>query len=86
MRNLSIALFISLALAGAPVAASDKAKEQRWADQIVDSLMVGEALWLEPGGEPMLALATEHTTEEARGAAIVVHGSRICPSCSSTAR
>ncbi len=74
MRGLCTTLLISIALISSPLSASDKAKEQRWADQIVDSLMVGEAIWLEPGDEPVLALATEHTTEKAKGAAIVVHG------------
>ncbi|MDY6980126.1 MAG: DUF3530 family protein [Pseudomonadota bacterium] len=74
MRHLSTALLISIALISTPLSASDKAKEQRWADQIVDTLMVGEALWLEPGDEQVLALVTEQTTEEAKGGAIVVHG------------
>ncbi|MDZ7661935.1 alpha/beta fold hydrolase [Thiohalophilus sp.] len=74
MRGLCTTLLISIALISSPLSASDKAKEQRWADQIVDTLMVGEAIWLEPRDEPVLALATEHTTEKAKGAAIVVHG------------
>ena len=74
MRHLPAALLISITLISTPLSASDKAKEQRWANQIVDMLMVGEALWLESGDEQVLALVTEHTTEEAKGGAIVVHG------------
>ena len=74
MRHLSAALLISIALISTPLWASDKAKEQRWADQIVDTLMIGEAHWLEPGDERVLALVTEHTTDKAKGGAIVVHG------------
>ena len=51
----------------------DYEREQRWADQILPSLMVGEAVWLEQrNGHKFLALYTE--ARSARGAAIVAHG------------
>lgn len=59
--------------------ASDTAKEKRWADQIVDSLIVGEAQWLNADGKKFLSIYAEHTTEKAEGAAIVIHGSGVHP-------
>jgi pimeloyl-ACP methyl ester carboxylesterase len=51
----------------------DYEREQRWADQILPALMVGDAVWLEQkNGHRFLALYTE--AKNARGAAIVAHG------------
>jgi len=51
----------------------DYEREQRWADQILPSLMVGEVVWLQQkNGHKFLALYTE--AKNARGAAIVAHG------------
>ncbi len=59
--------------------ASDLAKEKRWADQIVDSIMVGEAVWLEDGKNKFLGLFTEATTPKTKGGLIVVHGIGVHP-------
>lgn len=59
--------------------ASNLAKEKRWADQIVDSIMTGEAIWLEDGKNKFLALFTESTTTKTEGALIVVHGIGVHP-------
>ncbi|MGD8546893.1 MAG: alpha/beta fold hydrolase [Thiohalophilus sp.] len=74
MRQLLPGLIFAVCMVIAPLHASDKAKEQRWADQIVDMLLVGEAVWLDVGNEKVLSLVTEQTTEQAKGGAIVVHG------------
>ena len=51
----------------------DYEREQRWADQILPALMVGDAVWLEQkNGHKFLALYTE--AQKPRGAAIVAHG------------
>ena len=51
----------------------DYEREQRWADQILPGLMVGDAVWLEQkNGHKFLAIYTE--AKNARGAAIVAHG------------
>jgi len=51
----------------------DYEREQRWADQILPSLMVGEPVWLvQKNGHKFLTLYTE--AKNARGAAIVAHG------------
>jgi len=59
--------------------ASDFAKEKRWADQIVDSIMTGEAVWLKDGKNKFLSLFTESTTGKTKGALIVVHGIGVHP-------
>ena len=58
--------------------ASDLAKEQRWADQTVDSIMDGEAVWLISGDLKILSIFTE-AEEESDKAIIVVHGTGIHP-------
>lgn len=59
--------------------ASDTAKEKRWADQVADSVMVGDAEWLKVGKSKVLALYTEHSSEKAQGAAIILHGVGVHP-------
>lgn len=71
--------FVGFSLFVLPVYASDTAKEKRWAEQVVDSLMVGEAQWLKAGKSQFLGLYTESATAETRGAAIVLHGSGVHP-------
>lgn len=73
-------LFITLlGLAVGSVQASDAAKEKRWADQVVDSILVGDALWLEVSGQKILSIYTENATAKARGAAIILHGKGVHP-------
>jgi pimeloyl-ACP methyl ester carboxylesterase len=59
--------------------ASDLAKEKRWADQIVDALITGEAEWLPVGDLKVLSIYTPSETEPARGAAIILHGIGVHP-------
>ena len=59
--------------------ASDLAKEKRWADQIVDALITGDAEWLPVGGLKVLSIYTPSDTEPARGAAIILHGIGVHP-------
>jgi len=54
-------------------AAQDYEREQRWADQILPALMVGDAVWLtQKEGHNFLTLYTE--AKNARGAVILAHG------------
>ncbi len=73
-----LVIFWLAGLAG-PAWASDAAKEQRWAEQITDTLVVGEAEWLEAGGQKFLALYTEETTGAPKGSVILVHGTGAHP-------
>ncbi len=59
--------------------ASDTAKEARWANQVVDSIMVGDAEWLNVGKSKILAIYTENTTKKAMGGAIILHGTGVHP-------
>lgn len=59
--------------------ASDMQKEKRWADEVVDSIMVGDAEWLKTGKAKTLSIYTENTTEKAIGGAIILHGSGVHP-------
>jgi len=57
---------------------SDYAREKRWADQIVPTLVSGEAVWLEaPRTEKFLGIYTE--ARPAKGAIILAHGMGVHP-------
>jgi len=58
-------------------AASDTAKEKRWADQIVDGLFDGEPHYLEAGGHKFLAIYTP--AAQPKGAVILLHGIGVHP-------
>ncbi len=73
-----IALLLSCVLSVCVVQASDLDKEKRWADQIVDALIDGEAEWLQAGDVEFLGIYTE--AEEPSGrAALVLHGVGVHP-------
>ena len=72
-------LFICFIVINGTALASDKAKEKRWADQIVDAIMVGEAQWLNLKDHKILGIYTEATTAKVTGAALVLHGSGVHP-------
>jgi pimeloyl-ACP methyl ester carboxylesterase len=57
---------------------SDYAREKRWADQIIPTLVSGEAVWLEaPRTEKFLGIYTE--AKDAKGAIILAHGLGVHP-------
>src|SRR5262252_10564800 len=57
---------------------SDYAREKRWADQIVPTLVSGEPVWLEaPRTEKFLGIYTE--APNAKGAIILAHGLGVHP-------
>ena len=58
--------------------ASDLAKEQRWADQIVDAILDGDAEWLNDGTSDFLSIYTESEDDSDRGL-IIMHGTGIHP-------
>ena len=59
--------------------ASDTAKEKRWANQVADSIMVGDVEWLNVGKSKIFTIYTENTTEKTIGGAIILHGSGVHP-------
>ena len=58
---------------------SDIAKEQRWAEQVEDSLLDGDVVWLDGGsGHKFLGILTEGDTDSSR-AVLLVHGIGVHP-------
>lgn len=70
---LAVMLIFGIALSHA-ASKSDLHKEKRWEEQIVDSLLVGEAIKLKDNDTEFLALFTESGTDNAKGAVILLHG------------
>ena len=78
MQKVRVLLFASLLLHSFIVVASDLAKEKRWADQVVDSILDGEAIWLDDGDHEFLGIYTESEESSSR-AVIIMHGTGIHP-------
>lgn len=72
-------IVLAVSASSAPIMTSDVAKERRWADQIVDALIDGEAQWLKAGAHEFLALYTQATDQNIRRAAIILHGIGVHP-------
>ncbi|VAW78539.1 hypothetical protein MNBD_GAMMA15-596 [hydrothermal vent metagenome] len=60
-------------------AASDQAKEKRWAEQITDSLMDGEVHQLEAAGTSFLSIFTKASGRSTGRAVIIAHGMGVHP-------
>lgn len=78
MISIKRLLFITLLAVSFSLHASDLAKEKRWADQVVDAILDGEAIWLNDGSSEFLGIYTEAEEDKGR-AAIVMHGTGIHP-------
>jgi len=79
MKRITLLLLLAAATLASFLAstrsavAQDYEREQRWADQILPALMVGDAVWLEQAnGHKFLTLYT--VAEKPRGALIIAHG------------
>lgn len=81
MKRVPLILVLSLAFSTTLFAEiwSDVEKEQRWAEQIIDTLFDGETVWLEAGGHEFLAIDMEASGGDTGRAAIVVHGIGVHP-------
>jgi len=76
MRNCLLTLL--LVISASAFAASDYAREKRWADEVVPGIVVGEPVYLEQkGGHKFLGIYTE--AANAKMALVVVHGIGIHP-------
>lgn len=71
-------LLILLLSSPVSVFAYDLEKEKRWADEVVDSIMDGEAVWLNDGKNDFLGIYTD-AEEDKHRAVIVVHGTGVHP-------
>jgi pimeloyl-ACP methyl ester carboxylesterase len=78
MRTLKGLIAGILMFTAIPVLASDLAKEKRWADQIVDELIDGDAVWLEADGQIFLSILTP-AQGDTQGGVIVMHGIGVHP-------
>jgi len=71
-------LLLVLIVSSFAVNASDLAKEKRWADQVVDSILDGDAVWINDGNHDFLSIYTEAESNKNR-AVIIMHGTGIHP-------
>ena len=75
MRLTTLLLTLLLAL---PALASDYAREQRWADEVIPAALVGDPVWLQQeNGHKFLGLYTE--APQAKAAILIVHGRGVHP-------
>ena len=78
LRKIVCAALLAPLFAFAQQQPSDYAREKRWAEQIVPTLVAGEAVWLEaPRTEKFLGIYTE--AKPAKGAIILAHGLGVHP-------
>lgn len=61
------------------VYASDLAREKRLTNEIIDSIMDGEAVFLESADHKFLSIYMESESEQPKGAAIIMHGRGFHP-------
>ena len=78
MQKLTRLFFASLLFLSFSVGASDLDKEKRWAGQVVEAILDGDAIWLNDGGHEFLGIYTE-SEESSNRAVIVMHGTGIHP-------
>jgi hypothetical protein len=72
-----IAVLAAVPAAGAPTI--DNAREDRWAQEVVPSIVVGDAVWLAtPSRAKVLAILTI-PTDPPKGGVIIVHGLGVHP-------
>ncbi len=78
MNKLTTCLIALFTIVTFNAQASDLAKEKRWADQVVDAILDGEAIYLNDGHSDFLGIYTEAGEDKAR-AVIIMHGTGIHP-------
>ena len=72
---LAAGLVLSLS---APVYAADYAREKKWSEEVLPSVLTGDPVWLElSGGHKFLTLYTE--ASNAKAGIVVVHGMGVHP-------
>lgn len=77
-NHLHHTLLLLLTVCAFNVQASDLAREQRWANEVVDAIVDGEAVELNDGDHNFLGIYTEANKTSPR-AAIVLHGTGVHP-------
>ncbi|MCU7850937.1 MAG: alpha/beta hydrolase family protein [Candidatus Thiodiazotropha sp. (ex Monitilora ramsayi)] len=79
MNHLKLLAAVTLTLAALSLQASDLEKEKRWASQIVDALLDGEALYLNDGRSDFLTIETPSMDGNTGKTAIILHGTGVHP-------
>ena len=69
-------LFFNLSSA---LQAANIESEKRWADQLRDNIVIGEAVDIADGADKFFAIYTAHTTAKAKGSIILMHGTGAHP-------
>jgi len=72
-------VLLLLLLQTASLLASDLDKEKRWADQIVDSILDGDPVWLVADDHKFLSIFTQADNDSSENALIVMHGIGVHP-------
>ena len=72
--NIKTVLAVFLSLAFFSAQASDLAREKRLADEIVDSILDGDPVYLKDGKHKILSIYMESDLEKPKGAVIILHG------------
>ncbi len=67
-------IILTLSATSASTMTSDREKERRWAAQIVDALIDGDAHWLKTEGHDFLAIYTQTNNKDNHHAVIILHG------------
>src|SRR5215203_5391690 len=79
LRLLAAAMLLALATRAAAAPAIDYAREERWAQEVVPSLVVGDAVYLAtPERSKVLAVLTVPSAVS-KGGVVVVHGLGVHP-------
>lgn len=77
MKSISILSVLFLLQLYLPLSASDLAREKRMADEIIDTILDGEATMLKSGDRDFLSIYTE--ADESNKAVVIMHGRGFHP-------
>jgi alpha/beta superfamily hydrolase len=77
---IALTLLLSISMAGA--SEPDHAREARLADEIVDTILDGDAEWLQANGREFLSIYTE--ADDSRAAVVILHGRGFHPDWADT--
>ena len=75
----TVLILSTISTASVAVTLSDTAKEQRWSEQIIDTLFDGDVVWLDTDDHTFLGIEMEADNNITSKAVIVVHGIGIHP-------
>lgn len=79
LRCVIGAAALVVAVAGPLAHGADYAREDRWAQEVAPSLVVGDAAWLTTPARPKVFAILTEPTGAAKGAVVVVHGLGVHP-------